>query len=400
MENTAADQTIPATTPLQTIRFITYGAFFAFFLFGFIDNIKGPTIPALLADLNFSYAQGGTIVFGAYIGFLIATLLTGPLSDIAGKKAVIFVCCISFFVGISAYTGLNTFWPLTIAMTAIGFGLGAIEVGGNLIIVDIYHQNKGKYLNLLAFFHGLGSMVAPLYAGRLLAAQRSWRQVYQFSLPLVFALLLYFLFMKYPRTASSESNSLDLKKIGKSVFTAEMLVFYIAIALYVGAEIGIGAWVVDFLQKAKSQSVMRSSLYLSLFFGGITLGRFVGSFLVGKIGYLKILFLTSVAAAICLAIGTFGPPALAFFIPLAGLFFSIVFPTTTAAVSELHRENVGTILGILFAFAGVGGAIGPWLVGVVNDWLGLYAGFAMVLLFCIIMAGMFMIHLRYFQKTA
>ena len=400
MENAATEQTIPIATPMRTIRLITYGAFFAFFLFGFIDNIKGPTLPALLSDLNFSYAQGGTIVFGAYIGFLVATLLTGPLSDIAGKKAVILVCCLSFFIGISAYAGFHAFWPLTLAMSAIGFGLGSVEVGANLMIVDLYHQEKGRYLNLLAFFHGVGSMVAPLYAGRLLATGVSWRQVYQFSLPLVIALFLYFLFVKYPRIRSSESTSLDLKKIGKSVFTGEMLLFYIAIALYVGAEIGIGAWVVEFLQKAKSQSVMRSSLYLSLFFGGITLGRFVGSFLVGKISYLKILFLTSLASSICLAIGTFGPPAMAFFIPLAGLFFAIVFPTTTAAVSELHKENVGTILGILFAFAGIGGALGPWLVGVMTDVSGLYVGFGMNALFCIIMSLVFLLLLKHVQKTA
>ncbi len=143
---------------------------------------------------------------------------------------------------------------------------------------------------------------------------------------------------------------------------------------------------------------MRSSFYLSLFFGGITLGRFVGSFLVGKIGYLKILFITSVASSICLAIGTFGPPALAFFIPLAGLFFAIVFPTATAAVSELHQENVGTILGILFAFAGVGGALGPWLVGVMTDYYGLYIGFGMNALFCLIMSLMFMLLLKHIQK--
>lgn len=125
MKETVAEQAIPGAMPIQTIRLITYGAFFSFFLFGFIDNIKGPTIPALLADLNFSYAQGGTLVFGAYIGFLIATLLTGPLSDIAGKKAVILVCCLCFFVGINAYAGFSAFWPLTFhGCNRTGFRLG------------------------------------------------------------------------------------------------------------------------------------------------------------------------------------------------------------------------------------------------------------------------------------
>jgi len=70
----------------KSLWLITAGAFFAFFLFGFTDNLKGPTLPAPLTDLHFSYAQGGTLLFAAYVGFLIATLFTGVLADLAGKK--------------------------------------------------------------------------------------------------------------------------------------------------------------------------------------------------------------------------------------------------------------------------------------------------------------------------
>jgi FHS family glucose/mannose:H+ symporter-like MFS transporter len=138
-------------------------------------------------------------------------------------------------------------------------------------------------------------------------------------------------------------------------------------ALYVAAEIGIGSWLVEFLQKAKGQSVLRSSFFLSLFFGGMTVGRFVGSFFVERIGYLRIMLYVSIASVVCLALGTFAPPALAFFLPLTGLFFSIIFPTITAAVSDLHTENMGTILGLLFTFAGVGGMLGPWIMGFLSD---------------------------------
>jgi fucose permease len=370
-----------------SLRRLTIGSFLAFFLFGFADNLKGPTLPAVLQELNFSYAQGGTIMLGAYVGFLIATLVTGILSDRVGNKAVILVACACLLPGLLGYGTFSAFGALLAAMTAIGLGLGSIEVGGNLIIVDLYTQNKGRYLNLLAFFHGVGSMLAPLYAGRLLAVGVSWRHVYQISSILVIALANYFLFIKYSRKASAESQHLDLKHVGKSAFTADMILFYILIAMYVAAEIGIGAWVVEFLQQVKSQSVMLSSLFLSLFFGTITVGRFLGSFLVEKIGYLNMMIYTSIASIVCIGIGIFAPPALAFFLPLTGLFFSIMFPTTTAAVSDLHKENIGTILGLLFTFAGVGGMLGPWLIGLVSDWAGLTWGFSMLLVFCVVMWG-------------
>jgi fucose permease len=160
----------------KSLWLFTAGTFFAFFLLGFTDNLKGPTLPALLRDLNFSYSQGGTLLFAAYVGFLIATLLTGVLADVAGKKAVLLVAGACLLVGIGAYSLLRSFWWLAAAMTMLGLGLGALEVGSNTVIVDLHAGQKGRYLNLLSVFHGLGSLIAPFYAGQLLAAGLSFAQ--------------------------------------------------------------------------------------------------------------------------------------------------------------------------------------------------------------------------------
>ena len=371
------------------IKLITYGAFLSFFVFGFVDNLKGPTLSALLEDLNFSYSFGGTLVMSAYLGFLIATLVTGALSDTAGQKVVIFTACACLFVGIVGYSMASMFLILAMAMLVIGLGLGSLELGGNSIIVDLHHQGKGRYLNLLAFFHGVGSMVAPLYAGLLLTAGLSWRSIYQSAILVVLLLLVYFLLVKYPKSDTLASNKLDLRSLGKSAFTGEMILFYAVLAIYVAAEIGIGTWLVEFLQKSKFQSVAISSFYLSLFFGGVTVGRLIGSFLVERVGYLKSMLYVSLASVVCVAIGTFAPASLAFFLPLTGLFFSIIFPTATAAASDLHQENVGTVLGLLFTFAGIGGMLGPWLVGIFSDWLGIQLGFGLILIYCLSMSLIF-----------
>ena len=66
-----------------------------------------------------------------------------------------------------------------------------------------------------------------------------------------------------------------------------MFSFLLLIAVYVAAELGIAAWLVEFLQQTKAFTVARSSLYLSLFFGGLMLGRLLGSFVIERIGYLR-----------------------------------------------------------------------------------------------------------------
>ncbi len=384
----------------KLIKIITLGAFFAFFLFGFSDNLKGATFPVLLDDLGFNYAYGSTILLLSYFGFLIATLVTGPLSDIAGKKVVIFLASTFLLVGMLGYSFVSEVWMLALTMFIMGLGLGALEVGANLIIVDVHPEDKGRYLNLLAFFHGLGSMIAPLYAGQMLVMGFSWRRVYQFGAGIAFLVFIYFLLVKYPRTSSTQSNKLNFKNLGKSVFSGQMIFFFASITLYVAAEIGIGAWLVEFLQKIKLQSISQSTFYLALFFGTITAGRFIGSFFVSQIGYLKSLLYAGIAAAICVSIGIFASIELSILLPLSGFFFSIIFSTITAAVSDLRQENQGAILGLLFTFAGLGGMLGPWVVGLTSDWIGLQSGFSLVLAFLILMNIFFLLLLRKEKENA
>jgi FHS family glucose/mannose:H+ symporter-like MFS transporter len=372
--------------PKLNIWLITAGAFFAFFVFGFSDNLKGPTLPALLADLHINYALGGTILFGTYVGFIIASLTTGLLADWAGKKAVILVAGLSLALGVGGYSSFSSPLLLTLSMGFLGFGLGGLELGANAIIVEVHHANKGRYLNLMSVFHGMGSMVAPLIAGWLLTAGISWRSVYRWDYVLIVVMVVYFIFLRYPKSAQTESERLDFKKIGKTAFRGPILWLYVAIAVYVATELGISSWIVTFLQNARGQNVEQSTQALALYFGVIMLGRFVGSFIVDRVGHLRSILFAALGASAMIAIGLFGPSGLAICLPLSGFFLSIIFPTITAAVSDLHRENTSTILGLLFTFAGVGGMIGPWLVGINSDLFGIQAGFATNLAYGILTA--------------
>jgi len=375
------------TLTKRTIWLLTLGAFFAFFVFGFSDNLKGPILPALLQDLNLNYSMGGTILLGAYVGFMAATMTTGLLADIAGPKTVLVQAGVCLAIGMGGFSYFDNYYLLIISMVILGFGLGSLELGCNGLIVELHSTNKGRYLNLMAVLHGMGSMLAPLYAGILLTASISWRLVARWDLILIGFLIVYFLFMPFPKIQKSQSEKLDLKHLGKIAFTPRMICFYAAITLYVSAELGIAAWLVEFLQKEREFTVALSTQALSIFFGVMMLGRFVGSFLVERLGYLKSILIAALLASACLGLGLFGPTEFAYFLPASGFFLSIIFPTLTAAVSDSHKENLNSILGLLFTFAGLGGILGPWLVGIASDAGGLKVGFSLVLVFSLFTAG-------------
>jgi FHS family glucose/mannose:H+ symporter-like MFS transporter len=373
--------------PRTTILLLTVGCFLAFFIFGLTDNLKGPTLPAMLQEMNITYGTGGNIFFGQYVGFLIATLFTGLLADRFGLKSVILLAGVLLLLGAGGYSAFHSTWLLTASLFVLGLGLGALELGPNALIVNVHHERKGLFLNLMSVFHSLGSMIAPLAAGWLLNASVNWRSIYRWELLLILAFFLYFVFLRFPKKETQPHEALHFQQLSKAAFQPSLIWFYISISLYVAVEIGIASWMVTFLQKEQMLSVTASTGALTIFFGTIMLGRFIGGFVVLRIGYLRSIFFAAIASVICIALGLFGPANLSFFLPLTGLFFSIIFPTFTAAVSDLHTENTNSILGMLFTCAGAGGVFGPWIIGRVSDAFGLHAGFSMNLIFAILMTA-------------
>ncbi|MFZ1396989.1 MAG: MFS transporter, partial [Candidatus Promineifilaceae bacterium] len=370
----------PAKLPQLTVALLTFGAVFALFVFGFSDSLKGPVLPELLDDLQINYAVGGTILLGLYAGFTIASLLSGLLADRFGQKMVLVLAGATLSLGVFMFAGANTAVTLTAAMFVLGFGLGAIELGANGLIVSLHSQHQGRYLNLMAAMHGLGSTLAPLYAGLLLANDQTWRTVYRGDLLLAVPIILLFALLRFPRRATAAANeTFQWRELGQSAFTPPLLLSYLTVLLYVSTEIGIASWLVAYLQDVRGQNVAQSTQALSLFWGLMMIGRFVGSFVVDRIGYLRAILIAVLLASGCLVIGLFGPSQAWWLLPLSGIFLSIVFPTFTAATASSLTENKNSILGVLFTFAGLGGIFGPWLVGVVSNSLGLSIGFSLIL---------------------
>jgi FHS family glucose/mannose:H+ symporter-like MFS transporter len=356
---------------------ITSICFFAFFLFGFIDNLKGPTLPAMLAELNISYATGGNIFFGQYLGFLIATLITGVIADRFGLKSVLVIAGVCLAIGVSGYSAFQTAVLLFVSLFVIGLGLGAFELGPNAIIVEIHHERKGLFLNLMSVMHGLGSLIAPLFAGWLLTQDISWRTIYRWDLILIGLFLVTTLILRFPK--SHEKSQINFSQIPAIAFKDKLPIFYLAIAIYVAAEIGIASWLVAYLQDIRNISVASSNQSLALFFGMLMIGRLIGGFFVHKFGYVRSVLFAAIGSLISLSIGVF--TNIIFFLPLTGFFFSIIFPTLTAAVSDEVKENINTILGTLFTFAGIGSLIGPWVMGLVSTAFSLQIGFALSIVF-------------------
>lgn len=366
---------------------ITMGGFLSYFLFGFIDNMKGTTIPFLLRETGYRYAEGGIIIFCEYAGFLIAALSAGLLADLFGKKITLILAGLCLMIGVLGYAAASNLTIFLIFIFFVGLGLGSLELSGSNVIADLYSYNKGRYLNLLNAFYGVSSVISPIATGHLLNIGLSWRNIYRCSLILIVLITVYFFIMRYPRTDNAETQAgrINLKGLIPLILKKKVLLMYIAIFSYVAAEIGMATWLVEFVQRAKGRTATTAAVYLAIYFAAMMTGRLLGSLFVDKVGHLKSLLIFSVMSVFFLSLGIFGPSSISIVLAFTGFGFSIIFPTSTAVISEASGKKSGTMLGIFFACGGLGGMAGPALIGISNDLLGLKAGMTINILLCIIL---------------
>jgi fucose permease len=388
---------------MNSSRLLTAGGFLSFFAFGFIDNLKGPLLPELMKREELSFSQAGTVLFAGYLGFVAATLATGVMADFVSNRSVLLLAAISLCLGSAGLGWTSSYVSLVTCMVVIGVGLGAIELGANGLMVELHSAARGRFLNLLATCHGCGSLLVPIVAAWMITRGASWREVYVASLALSAPLMIVF----WPRRSSpatdgeppqadalpepSPSTS-KWRSLAEALFTKRMSCYLVLIAAYVAVELSVAAWLVEFLQRERQMTIGTSSAWLSGFFVLIMLGRLGGAVVVERVQPFTAIFVALSGAAVCLLAGIFGPSAWACLLVVSGLFMSIVFPTVTASVTRLLTSNTGTILGVLFAFGGLGGALGPWIVGLASERFGLeiglacsvgFAGLAIAALFCL-----------------
>jgi FHS family glucose/mannose:H+ symporter-like MFS transporter len=368
---------------------VTIGAFAAFFLFGVLDNLKGPAIPFIIKELGINYSLMGNVLGLEYIGFFIATLIAGIAIFRFGLKTILLSAFTLAFLGIGCMAGLPVYGFLLVTFLALGLGLGTLEIGGNSTIVLLHNEKKGMFLNLLGSFHGVGSMLVPIYAGALLSANISWRIVFSLCLIPIIMIIIYLALIQFPKQEKTKTD--PIFALAKSAFCPEMCWHYVAIGCYVAAEIGLASWIVEYLYKIKGQPLFYSSISLSVYFGLITGGRILGSFIVDKIGHLPVLLWATFGAIFSLALGIYGPSRLGFFLPVTGFFFSIIFPTITASFANIQKPNIEKYLGFLFTFAGIGGMIGPWLIGVLGDIIQLEYSISVLIGYLVLMLIAFLI---------
>ncbi len=317
----------------------------------------------------------GLLISAHYAGFIITTIYAGYLVEKIGLKPVMVGSI--FLLGITLI-GFGMSWSapvLFIMMFFTGVGGGAVESAINALISSVHSETRVYSLNMLHMFFGVGAFIWPVIAGSILKNGTSWQTLYIiigiFSL---FMGLVMFI-QKFPEVTFGEKvsfrDTLSMMRIPSVVVIGGV------VALYVGGEIGINAWIVRYFDREVLNGVpfshtlkfgvgahvlaftLTSGIFQSLYWFTMTVGRFFVTFTAKSVPDYLLLRVLTLGSAIC-AIATFivrDAVSASIFLGLTGFFFSGIFATAIATGGNRFPDKLGQISGIIICFSGIGNVV-------------------------------------------
>jgi FHS family L-fucose permease-like MFS transporter len=378
-----------------------------FFMWGLLTSLNDILVPHLKSIFDLNYAEVMLIQFCFFSAYFVFAIPSGKLIEKFGYKRAMVAGLVTMGIGAFLFipaASVPAFALFLSALIVLATGMTILQVSANPYVAVLGpSKTASSRLNLAQAFNSLGTTIAPVLGGLLIlsSAPKTTEEIRSMSdatraafrlheassvkVPYMgLALCLFLLALaiwkfKLPAfTVAGGKADADMSALKTSVWQHKRLVLgAIGIFVYVGAEVSIGSFLVNYLNRPEigGMSVKAAAGYVSLYWGGAMIGRFIGSGLLQKIRTGTVLGCAALIAFILVVTTMLSLGTLAVWsIVAVGLFNSVMFPS----VFTLSIEGLGALTGkgsgVLVA-AIVGGALIPELQGILADRIGIHHAF-------------------------
>ena len=383
-----------------------------FFTWGFLTSLNDILIPHLKAVFDLNYAEALLVQFAFFSAYAAFGVPSGKVVEWIGYQRTMVLGLFTMVLGALLFIPaamVPSFALFLTALIVLAAGITTLQVAANPYVSVLGPADTAaSRLNLTQAFNSLGTVIGPPLGGWLILRQaaKTFENVNNLSptalhayriqqaaavkipyLAIALALVamgLAIALYKFPR--------LDVTKDFRPMKTGEkapsvwryrhVMLGAVGIFVYVGAEVSIGSFLINYFNQPNiaGMSAPTAANYVPFYWGGLMVGRFIGSAVLQKVKPGKVLALCAVVAGVLVLISmlTFGHVAV-WSILLVGLFNSIMFPTIfTLGIAEMGPLT-GEASGLLVT-AIVGGALIPEVQGIMADHIGIHHAFILPVL--------------------
>lgn len=271
--------------------------YLTFISLGLPDSLLGVAWPVIQLDINAPFQAAGFVSMTIAGGTILSSLASGSVIKRWGTGKVTFISCFMTATSLLGFSfAPSLLWFMFLAIP-LGLGAGSVDSALNNYVATHY---KAHHMSWLHCFWGVGATLGPIIMSQFIARQNSWRNGYftVSTLQFMLTVLLFFTLPLWSKIAKDAKNSpAYLKENGdlKIILPMEMdegvkplqirgvKLALVSFLFYCGTESTMGLWGSSYLVNVKGLSVAVAAQWVSLYYGGITIGRLVTGFITMKV---------------------------------------------------------------------------------------------------------------------
>lgn len=375
--------------------------YLAFISLGLPDSLLGAGWPVMHGELGVPVSYMGIVSMVISGGTIVSSLMSDRLTRKFGTRIVTVVSVFLTAAALFGFSFSDRFWMLIVFSVPYGLGAGAIDAALNNYIALHY---SARHMSWLHCFWGVGTIVSPFIMSYALTSS-TWNDGYRIVgyVQLGIAALLALTLPVWK--VNKKQDVVQQKSIGLigALKIKGVPLILIGFFAYCAAEATAMQWASTYFVEVKHITEEQAAQFGSLFYIGITVGRFLSGFVSGKIGDRRMIVIG--AAVLTLGIIFLFIPTDVTELSLAG-FVIIGFGCAPIYPSIIHStpanfgaENSGAIIGIQMASAYVGSTFVPPLFGLLGRVLGFSILPAYLLIFVALMLLMTQLTFRVAKRN-
>lgn len=343
--------------------------YIAFISLGLPDSLLGSAWPVMYKELNAPISYAGIISMIISAGTIVSSLFSDKITRKLGTGLVTAISVLLTASALFGFSISNSFFLLCLFAVPYGLGAGAVDAALNNYVALHYNSRQMSWLHC---FWGVGASISPYIMGYAIGAGHGWRNGYSMvSIIQIFLTVILFLSLplwKRKTVVTPEGEDYEAPISLKDALRIKGVVFVlISFFAYCAFESTAGLWISTYLVENRGMNSETAANFASLFYLGITFGRFLCGFIADKIGdknMIRIGVATMFVGVVFIALPMNVTIIALIGLMIAGLGAAPVYPCIIHSTpNNFGKENSHAIIGIQMASAYVGSTFMPPVFG-------------------------------------
>jgi MFS transporter, FHS family, glucose/mannose:H+ symporter len=363
-----------STKRIHRRRLFTAAAM-AMFVFGMLVSLLGTLfgLPAMRERLGVDLAQQGDLFSVLFLGLFGATAVVGPLLDRYGCKLVVVSGSAMVTAALAAFALARGFGAAAVAALLLGFGGGWLNTASNALVSEVFPDDRGRMLNLLGIFFGVGALFAPLLVSIGFEAL-SVAGVMAVCAGVAGASTVASAGLTFP--PPHEGAAFSVRGMVAVAGSQGVLLFAALLMFESGNEAALSGWTSTYVG-AMGWSPRVATLVLLGYWVMAIVGRAASARVQARTGLPRLVVGSSLVAVVgctILLMAASWLPGLVAGAWLTALGFSAIFQTVLAMAGDRYQRFAGTVFGLLFTVGNLGSISFPWALGHISQSAGMRLG--------------------------